>query len=111
MCSSATRLAAIRMHRRTLALFAASGLMFGLYSPMTAQETAAQTRAMKSSEERSVNIRSRSRNPAHSTWRDYAGASDASQYSSLAQINRSNVGQLQVAWSYPTGDGKYSFNP
>jgi len=79
---------------------------------MTAQETAAQIRAMKSNEERSSNIRSSSRTPAHSTWRDYAGASDASQYSSLAQINRSNVGKLQVAWSYPTGDGnKYSFNP
>ena len=48
----------------------------------------------------------------HSTWSDYAGASDASQYSALAQINRSNVRQLQVAWSYPTGDGnKYLFNP
>jgi len=48
----------------------------------------------------------------HSTWSDYAGASDASQYSALAQINRANVTQLQVAWSYPTGDGdKYSFNP
>ena len=48
----------------------------------------------------------------HSTWRDYGGASDASQYSSLSQIDRSNVRQLQIAWSYPTGDGnKYSFNP
>ena len=48
----------------------------------------------------------------HSTWTDYGGASDAAQYSSLAQINRSNVGKLQMAWSYPTGDGnKYSFNP
>jgi quinoprotein glucose dehydrogenase len=112
MYSPANRSSAIRMHRRPLALFAALGLMFGLYSPMIAQEMAAQIRAMKSSEERSANIRSSSRTPAHSTWRDYAGASDASQYSSLAQINRSNVGKLQVAWSYPTGDGnKYSFNP
>ncbi len=48
----------------------------------------------------------------HFTWADYAGASDASQYSSLAQVDRSNVGRLQVAWSYPTGDGnKYLFNP
>ena len=48
----------------------------------------------------------------HSTWRDYAGASDAAQYSSLKQINRSNVNKLRVAWSYPTGDGnKYLFNP
>jgi quinoprotein glucose dehydrogenase len=48
----------------------------------------------------------------HSTWSDYAGASDGAQYSTLDQINRSNVGQLRVAWSYPTGDGsKYLFNP
>ena len=47
-----------------------------------------------------------------STWRDYGGASDSAQYSSLKQINRSNVNQLEVAWTYPTGDGrKYFFNP
>jgi len=49
---------------------------------------------------------------AHSTWSDYAGTSDASQYSSLTQIDRSKVSKLQVAWSYPIGDGnKYLFNP
>jgi quinoprotein glucose dehydrogenase len=48
----------------------------------------------------------------HTGWRDYAGAPDSAQYSALAQINRSNVGRLELAWSYPTGDGsKYSFNP
>ena len=46
------------------------------------------------------------------TWRDYAGSADSAQYSGLRQINRSNVSQLQVAWVYPTGDGrKYFFNP
>src|SRR5690349_4040412 len=48
----------------------------------------------------------------HRTWKDYGGAADAAQYSALDQINPSNVTKLQVAWSYPTGDGrKYSFNP
>ncbi len=48
----------------------------------------------------------------HATWSDYAGASDAAQYSSLHQIDRSNVKRLEVAWSYPTGDDKeYFFNP
>src|SRR5207253_3218033 len=48
----------------------------------------------------------------HKTWRDYGGAADSAQYSALAQINRSNVDQLEVAWSYPTGDNnKYFFNP
>jgi quinoprotein glucose dehydrogenase len=49
---------------------------------------------------------------AHLTWGDYAGDADASQYSGLSQINRSNVSQLRVAWTYSTGDGnKYLFNP
>ena len=39
-------------------------------------------------------------------------APDASQYSALKQINESNVSTLQVAWTYPTGDGGgYLFNP
>ena len=48
----------------------------------------------------------------HTTWRDYGGGADSAQYSALKQINRSNVGRLERAWTYPTGDGlKYSFNP
>jgi quinoprotein glucose dehydrogenase len=48
----------------------------------------------------------------HTTWRDYAGGADASQYSALKQINRANAGTLRVAWTYPTGDAaNYLFNP
>src|SRR5919107_3542699 len=48
----------------------------------------------------------------HARWSDYGGAPDAAQYSSLSQINRSNVSSLRLAWSYPTGDGtNYLFNP
>ena len=48
----------------------------------------------------------------HKTWSDYGGASDSAQYSELNQIDRSNVAQLQVAWTYSTGDNnKYFFNP
>jgi quinoprotein glucose dehydrogenase len=48
----------------------------------------------------------------YTSWRDYAGSADSAQYSGLRQVNRSNVSQLQVAWTYPTGDGrKYFFNP
>src|SRR5258706_15346234 len=48
----------------------------------------------------------------HKTWRDYGGAANSSQYSALTQIDRANVSQLEVAWSYPTGDNnKYFFNP
>ena len=48
----------------------------------------------------------------HTTWRDYAGGPDSAQYSALKQINRSNVSKLEIAWTYPTGDGhRYLFNP
>ena len=50
--------------------------------------------------------------PKFNTWRQYLGSSDSSQYSSLDQINKKNVGQLQVAWTYSTGDTRtYRFNP
>ena len=46
------------------------------------------------------------------TWRQYLGSSDSSQFSSLDQINKKNVTQLQVAWTYPVGDMRtYRFNP
>jgi quinoprotein glucose dehydrogenase len=48
----------------------------------------------------------------HSAWKDYAGSADAAQFSSLTQINRSNVGKLKMAWAYRTGDNnRYSFSP
>src|ERR1700729_2096680 len=48
----------------------------------------------------------------YTSWADYSGASDSSQYSALDQINRSNVAKLELAWTYQTGDNnKYSFNP
>ena len=37
-------------------------------------------------------------------WSVYGGSPEYQHYSSLAQINRSNVKQLQVAWSYDTGE-------
>ncbi|HET9833612.1 MAG TPA: pyrroloquinoline quinone-dependent dehydrogenase [Vicinamibacterales bacterium] len=50
--------------------------------------------------------------PKFSTWHQYLGGSDSSQYSSLDQINKKNVGQLQIAWTYATGDTRtYRFNP
>jgi quinoprotein glucose dehydrogenase len=48
----------------------------------------------------------------HSGWSDYGGGPDSSQYSSLREINRSNVNQLKIAWKFPTGDtNRYFFNP
>ena len=46
------------------------------------------------------------------TWKDYLGGSDSSHYSALKQINKSNVKQLEVAWTYDVGDGRsYTFSP
>jgi len=45
------------------------------------------------------------------TWRQSGGGGDSSQYSSLKQINKNNVKQLEVAWTYPTGPGTTRFNP
>ncbi len=48
----------------------------------------------------------------HTNWRDYSGAPDSAQYSALTQIDRTNVGRLEPAWIYPTGDhNRYFFNP
>jgi quinoprotein glucose dehydrogenase len=51
-------------------------------------------------------------NPPYASWHEYLGGPDSSQYSSLTQINKSNVKQLEIAWTYATGDSKeYLFNP
>jgi quinoprotein glucose dehydrogenase len=48
----------------------------------------------------------------HTSWSDYAGGPDSSQYSALNEINRTNVSKLQIAWEFPTGDdNRYFFNP
>jgi quinoprotein glucose dehydrogenase len=39
-----------------------------------------------------------------SDWPDYGGTKRAERYSPLTQITRQNVGHLEVAWEYHTGD-------
>ena len=46
----------------------------------------------------------------YSTWEQSLSGSDSSQYSSLDQINRQNVNQLALAWTFETG-GTPNFNP
>ena len=36
-------------------------------------------------------------------WPTYAGQEGGTRYSPLNQINRSNVGDLEIAWTYNTG--------
>ena len=38
------------------------------------------------------------------SWSTYGGGLDNTHYSALTQVNRDNVAQLKVAWTYDTGD-------
>jgi quinoprotein glucose dehydrogenase len=55
---------------------------------------------------------SRAGSPAkpYTTWRSYSGGAHSSQYSALDQINKKNVAQLDIAWTYPV-TGTIIFNP
>ena len=44
-------------------------------------------------------------------WTDYLGGPDSSHYSPLKQITPQNVDKLDIAWSYPAGDGNYTMSP
>ena len=41
----------------------------------------------------------------HVSWDASGGGADSSQYSALDQINTGNVAKLELAWSFPTGEG------
>ena len=43
-------------------------------------------------------------NGASQDWRYYGGDPEATRFSTLDQIDRSNVGKLKVAWTHSTGD-------
>jgi glucose dehydrogenase len=46
------------------------------------------------------------------SWPAYLGGPGSEQYSWLTQINKNNVKNLEVVWTYPTGEkGNYLFNP
>jgi glucose dehydrogenase len=46
----------------------------------------------------------------YTTWTAYGGGAHSSQFTALTQINKANVSQLQVAWTYPV-NGNITFNP
>jgi quinoprotein glucose dehydrogenase len=53
----------------------------------------------------------RAATPANADWPTYLGDKHRANYSALKQIDRGNVAQLQVAWSYDTGEkGEYQCN-
>ncbi|RZU29718.1 PQQ-binding-like beta-propeller repeat protein [Edaphobacter modestus] len=58
-------------------------------------------------------ISAKSHKETYSNWSDYGGSADSMQYSAIKQINKSNVGQLKLAWFMPAPGpvGRFSFNP
>jgi quinoprotein glucose dehydrogenase len=46
----------------------------------------------------------------YNTWKIYRGDEGSNAYSQLDQINKENVNQLKVAWTYRTGDSARSYN-
>jgi len=72
----------------------------GLVSPLLGQtkaSTAAQTNGTRGAK-------------PYTTWTMYSGGAHSSQYSALDQINKKNVSQLEVAWTFPV-TGTVIFNP
>jgi quinoprotein glucose dehydrogenase len=51
-----------------------------------------------------VTLRAQSTPERNRDWSVYSGGADGTHYSPLAQINRTNVSQLQVAWTYDAAD-------
>ena len=51
-----------------------------------------------------VNLRAQSAAEGKWDWSVYNGGANSTHYSPLAQINRKNVSQLQVAWTYDAAD-------
>ena len=43
--------------------------------------------------------------PNFATWEGYGGGADNSQFTTLKQINKSNVKQFEQVWSYPAPNG------
>lgn len=51
-------------------------------------------------------------NEEFTTWTHYGGSPNQSRYFEADQITRENVGKLEIAWMYPSGDNNtYYFNP
>ena len=72
---------------------------------------AADSLVLRSAPSRPSRREPHGRKQPYTTWRTYGGGGHSSQYSALDQINKSNVAQLEVAWSFPVGERSFVFNP
>jgi len=59
----------------------------------------------------SITALSASAQKAATGWTDYLGGPNSSHFSPLKQITPANVSKLDVAWSFPAGDGNYTLSP
>lgn len=58
----------------------------------------------------SVSSCNHSEKSTYENWNIYGGTKDARHYSSLSEIDTNNVTQLQIAWTYHTGDADTTFH-
>jgi glucose dehydrogenase len=70
----------------------------------------AATLASLTSQTAPVPARAGSTAKPYTTWQSYSGGGHSSQYSALDQINKGNVGKLEVARTFPV-NGTNIFNP
>src|SRR5215211_3486111 len=75
-----------------------------LILPVLTALVGAQSRAAKATATRATP-------KPYTTWTQYLGGSDSSQFTALDQIDKSNVAKLEVAWSYAVGERQIVFNP
>ncbi|HEU0367593.1 MAG TPA: PQQ-binding-like beta-propeller repeat protein [Candidatus Acidoferrum sp.] len=70
--------------------------------------TAATLVALLAATSAAISLRAQDASPAtparFADWPRYGGTPENNHYSALAQINRENVGRLQVAWQFDTGE-------
>src|SRR5579884_2266917 len=52
----------------------------------------------------SIRVRAQSSFKQGADWAQYGGSPENTHFSPLTQINRSHVHQLQIAWSFDTGE-------
>jgi quinoprotein glucose dehydrogenase len=85
-----------------MAALVVNGVLTGSYSWSTASAQGRQSTAATTNGTRGAK--------PYTTWTAYGGGAHSSQYSGLDQINKSNVSQLDVAWTLPV-TGTVIFNP
>ena len=91
-------------------MFGSRGARFGRRSLMhgaalAAVSAGALLTAMAGSTAMAADAKPPGRSFDFTDWSSYLGSGSSSQFSALKQIDKANVSQLQVAWTFMAGDG------